>query len=338
MKLGVSMIVRNEAECIESCLESIKGADEIVIVDTGSDDNTVEICQRYTDRVYTDYKWNDDFSEARNVALSRMTADWILIIDADEQLLEPLDKLKTMIRGDFMKKYKAVNFFVHTKTEKIKSIRMIRNDPKIRWEQEAHNVLVYRDDTPLTGDEEKDLDIGNSALRAMSYDSHLVIKSDYSKAHFIDPDRTFKILSKMLDRNPAHGRATYYLAREYINRCLSSPKDTDQWHENNQKVIELLESYVEMTCRNDWTNLLADAFHLLSLAYAGENDWWNGVKNASLAFMILPSYKAPAYYLSIAMADPPRGMHKMMEHSAFWRSLYDKANNAGVAQVREVEK
>ena len=82
-----------------------------------------------------------------------------------------------------------------------------------------------------------------------------------------------------------------------------------------------------MGCRNDWTNLLADALHLLSLAYAGEGDWWNGVKSASLSFMILPSYKAPAYYLSVAMADPPRGMHKMMEHSAFWRSMYDKATN-----------
>ena len=327
------MIVRNEAECIEACLESVKGADEIVIVDTGSEDDTVEICRRYTDRVYTDYEWNDDFSEARNVSLSRMTADWILIIDADEQLVDSIDKLKTMIRGDFMRKYKGVNFFVNTKTEKIKSIRMIRNDPMIRWEQEAHNVLVYRDPaTKLTGDEEMDLQIGNGALSSMCYDSHLSIKSDYSKAHFRDPDRTFRILSKMLERNPAHSRATYYLAREYINRCLSSERDTEEWHMNNRMVIGLLERYVEMSCRKDWTNLLADAFHLLSLAHAGEGDWWNGVKNASLAFMILPSYKAPAYYLSIAMADPPKGIHKMNEHAAFWKSIYNRANNAGVAQ------
>lgn len=331
------MIVKNEAECIESCLESVKGADEIVIVDTGSEDNTIELCKKYTNKIYS-HPWNDDFSEARNVSLSKMTADWILIIDADEQLQFSMDKIKTMIRGDFMKKYLAVNFFVQTKTERIKSIRMVRNDPRIRWEQEAHNVLVLRDDTPLTGDEEKDLDIGNSALKAKCYDSHIEIKSDYSKAHFSDPDRTFRILTKMLARNPNHSRATYYMAREYINRCMNAEQDTPEWHEYNQKVIELLENYGAMSYGKDWTNLLADAMHLLALAYAGEGDWWNGVLSAMKAFLILPSYKAPAYYLSIAMADPPRGMHKMMEHSAFWGAMYERANNAGVAQVRKVEK
>lgn len=331
------MIVKNEAECIESCLDSVKGVDEIVIVDTGSEDNTIELCRKYTDKVYS-HPWNDDFSEARNVSLSKMTADWILIIDADEQLQYSVDKIKTMIRGDFMKKYLAVNFFVQTKTERIKSIRMIRNDQRIRWEQEAHNVLVLRDGTPLTGDEEKDLDTGNAALKAKCYDSHIEIKSDYSKAHFSDPDRTFRILTKMLKRNPNHGRATYYLAREYVNRCMNAEPDSPQWHEYNLKVIELLERYGEMNYRKDWTNLLADAMHLLSLAYAGEGDWWNGVLSAVKSFMILPSYKAPIYYLSVAMGDPPKGMHQMMAHSQFWRQLYEKANNAGVAQERKIEK
>lgn len=331
------MIVKNEAECIESCLDSVKGVDEIVIVDTGSEDNTIELCKKYTDKIY-EFPWCDDFSAARNESLRKCTADWIIIIDADEQLIDSVDSIKTMIRGDFMRKYKAVNFIVNTKTEKTKSIRMVRNDPQIHWEQEAHNVLVLRDGRPLTGDEEKDLDIGNSALRAVAYNSHLSIKSDYSKAHFLDPDRTFRILTKMLARNPSHARATYYLAREYINRCMTSTEDSDGWHNNNKKVIELLERYGELSHDKDWTNLLADGYHLLSLAYAGEGDWWGGVNAALKSFMILPTYKAPLYYLSIAMNDPPKGMHKMPEHARFWRYLYDRATNAGVAQERKVEQ
>lgn len=333
------MIVKNEASSIERCLESVKGADEIVIVDTGSEDNTVELCKKYTDKVYTDYKWNDDFSEARNEAFKRSTADWLLIIDADEELVDGIDKLKTIINGSFIGDYLAVNFFVQTKTERTKSIRLVRNKPEIRWEQEAHNVLVLRDGRELTGDEEVDLDIGNSALRAKAYNSHLEIKSGYSEAHFIDPDRTFRILTKMLNRNPNHTRATYYMAREYINRCMNSEQDSEIWHQHNRKVIELLERYDSMVWdqKKDWTNLYADGLNLLSLAYAGEREWHKGVMAALKAFMILPSFKAPIYYLSVAMGDPPKDMHKMPEHSAFWRALYEKANNAGVAQERKIE-
>jgi tetratricopeptide (TPR) repeat protein len=84
--LSVCMIVKDEERFLAQCLESIKGvADEIIIVDTGSTDSTVEIARRYTDRVYF-HAWNNSFSEARNHSLSYATCDWILQIDADEEL------------------------------------------------------------------------------------------------------------------------------------------------------------------------------------------------------------------------------------------------------------
>lgn len=84
--LSVCMIVKNEERFLAQCLESVKDvADEIVIVDTGSTDSTVDIARRYTDQVYF-HAWNNSFSEARNHSLRYATGDWVLQIDADEQL------------------------------------------------------------------------------------------------------------------------------------------------------------------------------------------------------------------------------------------------------------
>jgi len=85
-RITLVMIVRNEAAVLERCLESVKNAvDEMVIVDTGSTDRTVEIARRYTARVYH-RPWDDDFAAARNFALERAGGHWILSLDADETL------------------------------------------------------------------------------------------------------------------------------------------------------------------------------------------------------------------------------------------------------------
>lgn len=84
--LSLVMIVKNESQVLERCLESVKSiVDEIVIVDTGSTDNTKEIALLYGAKVY-DYEWRDDFSAARNFGLERATGNWRLILDADEHL------------------------------------------------------------------------------------------------------------------------------------------------------------------------------------------------------------------------------------------------------------
>ena len=84
--LSACMIVKNEEKFLAQCLNSIKDAvDEIIIVDTGSTDKTVEIAQSFGAKVYH-HPWRNSFSEARNHSLSYATCDWILQIDADEAL------------------------------------------------------------------------------------------------------------------------------------------------------------------------------------------------------------------------------------------------------------
>ncbi len=86
MTFSVCMIVKNEEKVLARCLDSLKPiADEIIIADTGSSDRTKEIAARYTDKIY-DYKWNDDFSAARNFVFSKATCDYIYSADADEVL------------------------------------------------------------------------------------------------------------------------------------------------------------------------------------------------------------------------------------------------------------
>jgi tetratricopeptide (TPR) repeat protein len=80
------MIVKNEEVMLPGCLESVCGlADEIVVVDTGSTDRTVEIVTSYQAKV-VHFPWKDDFSSARNESLRHATGDWVLVLDADERL------------------------------------------------------------------------------------------------------------------------------------------------------------------------------------------------------------------------------------------------------------
>ncbi|NEQ96859.1 MAG: glycosyltransferase [Cyanothece sp. SIO2G6] len=80
------MIVKNEAERLAQCLESAQPfVDEIVVVDTGSTDDTVAIAQQFTATIHH-HAWNNDFAAARNYALQYVTGDWVLVLDADEQL------------------------------------------------------------------------------------------------------------------------------------------------------------------------------------------------------------------------------------------------------------
>ncbi|MBW4085586.1 glycosyltransferase family 2 protein [Paenibacillus sp. S150] len=97
--LGVHLIIHNEAALLPQCLESLAGAaDEIIIVDTGSTDNSAAIAESYGAKVYP-MQWSHDFSAARNTGLSYAQTDWVLILDADEILKTPLGNIAGMLRN-----------------------------------------------------------------------------------------------------------------------------------------------------------------------------------------------------------------------------------------------
>lgn len=84
--ISLCMIVKNEEALLDKCLSSVHGlVDEIIVVDTGSTDRTVEIAQAHGARI-EHFKWCDDFAAARNYSLGFARGEWILILDADESL------------------------------------------------------------------------------------------------------------------------------------------------------------------------------------------------------------------------------------------------------------
>ncbi len=89
-KLSLAMIVKNEARCLARCLQSVRPiVDEIIVVDTGSNDGTAQISEEFGAKVFH-FDWVDDFSAARNFSLEQAGGDWILVLDADEYLGEAL--------------------------------------------------------------------------------------------------------------------------------------------------------------------------------------------------------------------------------------------------------
>lgn len=85
-KLSLCMIVKNEGASIGRCLASIQGiVDQIVVVDTGSDDDTIAIARQFGAEVYS-FAWSGSFADARNYSLSKASGDWICWLDADEEV------------------------------------------------------------------------------------------------------------------------------------------------------------------------------------------------------------------------------------------------------------
>jgi glycosyltransferase involved in cell wall biosynthesis len=96
-ELGAVLIVRNEERYLEECLRSLTAVvDEIVVYDTGSTDQSVEIARHYADSVASG-PWNDSFADARNRALESSTSTWVLSIDADERVMHCHGRLRNFL-------------------------------------------------------------------------------------------------------------------------------------------------------------------------------------------------------------------------------------------------
>ncbi|MEL6939286.1 MAG: glycosyltransferase [Cyanobacteria bacterium J06598_1] len=149
--LSICMIVKDEAKNLPLCLSSVKAvADEIIVVDTGSTDETVAIAQK-TGATVTHLDWNDDFAAARNTALQQATQDWILVIDADETLTPKgaqfLDSIKSdaplgqvkpedLLLVTLLRQEIGANQSPYTQVS-----RLFRNLPQLRYVRPYHESI-----------------------------------------------------------------------------------------------------------------------------------------------------------------------------------------------------
>ena len=86
--IGALVLTYNEAENISDCLASLEWVTELVVIDSYSDDNTLDKARKYTDRIYQ--REFDDFASQRNFGLEKLSTDWVLVVDADERVTPEL--------------------------------------------------------------------------------------------------------------------------------------------------------------------------------------------------------------------------------------------------------
>lgn len=144
-RLSLCVIARDEEANLPRCLGSVRGlADEIIVTDTGSTDRTVEIAASAGAKVET-FAWCDDFAAAYNHGLDRATGDWVLVLDADEELaLGCQDELRQLIERDeaygytlLRQDFRGPELRDQGYSEMLQT-RLWRNDPRVRYTGRIH--------------------------------------------------------------------------------------------------------------------------------------------------------------------------------------------------------
>lgn len=287
--VGVCVIAKNEEVLIGRMLESVKTADQIVVCDTGSIDRTVEIARQYTNEVYLDYVWDDDFASAQNHAKSKMKTDWILSLDCDEYV------------HDFSEVRKAIELAKdHVRCKMIAEgggrlefgfSRLFRNSPDIFWCQPIHKHLNLPGEGENIGD--------------------VRITFGWSPAHKNDPDRALRILEQAVENEgDSAGRNLYYLGREY-------------WYKQRYKeATATLGRYVQVSV---WDAEKAEAFLVMSQAYSAQGLDEDARDAVLQAIKINPNFKEAIQWMAgISTAENAAQWNRMAKTASNKNVLWDR--------------
>ncbi|WP_083656042.1 glycosyltransferase family 2 protein [Paenibacillus sp. FSL H7-0326] len=220
--LALVMIVKDEASVLERCLESVLNlVDEIVIVDTGSTDNTKDIARNFNARIF-DYVWEQDFSSARNYALSQVKSNWCIVLDADE-----------MISNDCMQ---SIRSFInsHEAIGKVKIINKFLGSDGLNYEQ-IYISRLFPSHCRYTGKihEQIDSDLPRKIIDIeIQHDGYLEKKKS---------SRNIPILKKVIEENPQDPYYYYQIAKEY--RGLDEHLESNKYLEHAYSLMNLREPY-----------------------------------------------------------------------------------------------
>lgn len=196
--ISLCMIVKNEADVLHRCLSSVEAAvDEIIIVDTGSEDETITIAETHQAKVYS-FPWCDDFAAVRNYSFDQASMDYILWLDADDvvpaaelaklnQLKQTMDEAYDMV----MMQYHTAFDVQGRPTFSFARERLIRRKANLRWEGAVHETI------PL-------------AAHCLNTD----IAVEHHKLKPKDTMRNLRILEKISRHGGLSARQQFYYARE----------------------------------------------------------------------------------------------------------------------------
>jgi len=251
--ISVAMIVKNEEAHLERCLKSVEVLkSEIVIVDTGSTDSTIEIAEKFTKNIYHQ-KWQDDFSLHRNYSFSKCKGDWIIQIDADEELIfddkvHPTDFIVWL--HQLSDSINAVGLPLKDWREskgvfaaEIDIIRIFRSG-KVKYRRRIHNEPMYENDP-----------VYFSGMHLKHYGYDLTPEQEKEKA-----ERTIGLLLKSIEDELDDYQSYFYLAQAYAS-----------WGNDPKKAVRYAKKYVEH--KNDiGKSFNMSIYYFLATRYFLQND------------------------------------------------------------------
>jgi glycosyltransferase involved in cell wall biosynthesis len=218
--LALVMIVKNEEKKLKRCIDSVKDfVNEIIIVDTGSTDNTKNIAVNNGAKVF-DYEWRNDFAGARNYSLSQSTSDWNLVLDADEYILSNHQLIRDFIEknNNLIGRLNILSNYLDEGQEKVESTYVSRlfTNNEIFFKGRVHeqldsnlprvniSVSVAHDGYYQTDKTDRNLPLLLLELKRSTSDAYILyqigkqyfLKKEYSKANHY-----FSLSYKNIDRN-----------------------------------------------------------------------------------------------------------------------------------------
>ncbi|TYS63754.1 glycosyltransferase [Bacillus infantis] len=249
MKISACLIAKNEEIYIERCIGSFASIiDEFILVDTGSTDNTVKVAETLGAKVYF-YQWTDDFSAARNFALSKAKGDWIIFLDADEYFR--IDDEKKLV--------KILNNIHDTKVEALSTTLVNYDEDNLIQQSTLPVIRVFRRKQGLcfTGVIHENLRSENGQINLYDARNEITIfHTGYSPSEFerkAKVKRNLDLLFLELNKDPENSDICFYISESYM------AIDNKKALEFAQKVIKYNNSELGIYAKN-YSNLIQCMF------------------------------------------------------------------------------
>lgn len=254
--ISLCMIIKDEQDVLARCLDSIKDVvEEIVIVDTGSKDASIEIAKRYSDKVFS-YTWKDDFAAARNYSFSFASMDYCMWMDADDILTEKDKKELQELKESMDPSVDVVMMKYHTAfdedgnpTFSYYRERLLKRANHFQWEGIIHEAIAP---------------CGNILYKEIAI--------THKKEKASDPDRNVRIFERMITEGRALSpREQFYYARELY------------YHKRFQEAIQQFTLF--LNSKKGWVENCIDACQMRGYCYQNIGDDEQAIQSFFASFL-----------------------------------------------------